>query len=400
MVRMAKRNRYQNKPQKNRKLTIIGRLLKLLLILANAVTALSLLLAFFSAYLPPSFSMTASYCGLAFPYLLLANFVFVGLWLIIDYRFSLISLSMVLMNINNIDRTFQLRPTEKPSVCASCVKVMSYNAKLFGLYDADTKTMRDIQRNKVYALFERERPEILCIQEYFWDGSGQLKFPTTDTILQLLHLDNVKRNCYQFFPINNKSKDYHYGMAVFSRYRILDGACVYSNDSSTNAAVYVDVKFKSDTLRIYNLHLASMHMNSEDYAMGKEIATKGIDDPYLDKKARLLSKKVEKAFVERQEQVSIVRAHIDSCHYPVIICGDFNDSPVSYAYHKVGHGMKDAFRESGGGRGKTYNGDAFPSFRIDYIFHDNRFKSFGYTTYDSLDVSDHYPIWTNISLLK
>ncbi|MBO4654975.1 MAG: endonuclease/exonuclease/phosphatase family protein [Bacteroidales bacterium] len=396
---MARRNRYQTKPKK-RKFAIVGKLLKIILILANTVVAVALLFAFLSAYLPPSVSITVSYCGLAFPYLLVANLVFVALWLIIDYRLSLISLSLVLININNIDRTFQLRPTEKPSVCASCVKVMSYNAKLFGLYDEETKTMRDIKRNQVYALFERERPEFLCIQEYFYDGSGRLNFPTTDTILQILHLDNVKRNCYQFFPINNKSRDYHYGMVIFSRYRILDGACVYSNDSSTNAAVYVDVKFKSDTLRIYNLHLASMHMNSEDYAMGKDIATKGIDDPNLDKKARILSKKVEKAFLERQEQVRIVRAHIDSCHYPVIVCGDFNDSPVSYAYHKIGHGMKDAFRESGGGRGETYFGDSFPSFRIDYIFHDARFKSFGYTTYDSLKVSDHYPVWTNISLLK
>lgn len=396
---MAKRNRYQ-KSQKKNKLSIVGKILKLLLIVANALVALSLLMAFLSAYLPPSLSMTASYCGLAFPYLLMANLGFVVLWLFIDYRFTLVSLSMVLLNINNIDRTFQLRPTEKPSVCANCVKVMSYNAKLFGLYDEETKIMRDIKRNQAYALFERERPEILCVQEYFYDGSGKLKFPTTDTIMQILRLDNQKRNCYQYFPVNNKAKDYHYGMAIFSRYRILDGDCVYTNDSSTNAAVYVDVKYKSDTLRIYNVHLASMHMDADDYAMGKEIASRGMDDPNLDKKAKLLSKKVEKAFLERQEQARTLRAHIDSCRYPIIICGDFNDSPVSYAYHKVGHGLKDAFRASGGGRGKTYNGEAFPSFRIDYIFHDDRFKSFGYTTYDSLKVSDHYPIWTNISLLK
>lgn len=396
---MSRNNRYQKKPKK-RKLSIIGKLLKLLLIVVNLVIALALFFSFLSAFVPPTVSMVVSYCGLAFPYLLLANFVFIVLWLPIDYRFSLMSLAMVLLNINNIDRTFQLRPTEKPPVCANCVKVMSYNVKLFGLYDEETKTMRDIKRNQIYALFDRERPEILCLQEYFYDGSGQLNFPTTDTIMKILRLDNPKRNCYQYFPINNKNRDYHYGMAVFSRYRILDGNCVYANDSSSNATIYVDVKFKSDTLRIYNVHLASMHMDADDYAMGREIASNGIDDPNLDKKARLLSKKVEKAFIERQEQVRILRAHIDSCHYPVIVCGDFNDSPVSYAYHKVGHGMKDSFRESGGGRGKTYNGEAFPSFRIDYIFHDSRFKSFGYTTYDSLKVSDHFPIWTNISLLK
>jgi len=392
--------RRQGKSKMKQKVSLVGRLLKLLLIVANGVLALSLLLAFASAYLPPSFSMSASYCGLAFPYLLMANAVFVVLWLIIDYRFALISLCAILININNIDRSFQLRPTEKPSVCANCVKVMSYNTKLFGLYDEETKTMRDIKRNQVYALFERERPEILCLQEYFFDGSGKLKFPTTDTIMKILRYDDPKRNCYQYFPINSKSKDYHFGLVIFSRYRILHGDCVFASDSSTNAAIYVDIKYKGDTLRIYNVHLASMHMNADDYAMGRDISAKGIDDPNLDKKARLLSKKVEKAFLERQEQAQMLRAHIDSCHYPLIVCGDFNDSPVSYAYHKVSHGLKDAFRASGGGRGQTYCGEAFPSYRIDYIFHDERFKSFGYTTYDSLKVSDHYPIWTNISLMK
>lgn len=395
---MSKRRQKQSKLKQ--KVSLVGRILKLLLIVANVAVALTLFLAFASAYLPPSFSLTASYCGLVFFYLLLANAVFVVVWLIVDYRFSLISVSMILLNINNIDRSYQLRPTEKPSVCASCVKVMSYNARLFGLYDEKTKTMRDIKRNQVYDLFSRERPEILCVQEYFLDASGKLKFPTTDTIIDILHFDNVKRNCYQFFPINSKSKDYHFGLAIFSRYRILQGDYVFKSDTSSNAAIYVDIKYKGDTLRIYNVHLASMRMDANDYAMGKEIVSHGMDDPYLDKKAKILSKKVGKAFLERQGQAETLRAHIDSCRYPVIVCGDFNDSPVSYAYHKIGHGLKDAFRTSGGGRGHTYCGDAFPSYRIDYIFHDSRFKSFGFTTYDSLTVSDHYPIWTNISLLK
>lgn len=395
---MARRRR--KKSTIKQKVSVVGRIFKLLLIVINTTFALMLLLAFVSAYLPPSVSLIASYCGLAFPYLMVVNAVFVVLWLPLDYRFALISMCVILLNINNIDRNFQLRPTEKPTVCASCVKVMSYNAKLFGLYEQSTKTIRDYNRNQVYSLFARERPEILCVQEYFWDGSGKLDFPTTDTIMSILHLDNKKRNAFLFFPVNNKYKDYHYGMAIFSRYRILGGDSVFVSDSSSNSAIYVDVKYKADTLRIYNVHLASMHMDADDYAIGREFAIRGIDDPNLDKKARILSKKVGKAFLERQNQAEVLRAHIDSCRYPVIICGDFNDSPVSYAYHKVGHGFKDAFRASGGGQGQTYCGDAFPSYRIDYILHDERYKSYGYTTYDSLKVSDHYPIWTNISLLK
>lgn len=392
-------SRRRNNKKKNDK-SLLGFILKLLLIVLNCVAAFTLLMALLSAIFPPAWIMLASYCGLAFPYLLFINLGFVFIWLFIDYKYALISLILVLANINNIDKCFQLRATEKPEVCANCLKVMSYNAKLFGLYETDDKFQRKQARDEIFRLFRKEQPDILCIQEYFWDSSGKLNFNTRDSILAIMHIRDAKRNSFEYFHINNKAKNYHYGTAIFCKYKIVNADYVDLGDSSSNTAIFVDIKFKADTLRIYNVHLASIHMDVEDYAMGREIASNGIDDPYLDMKAKILYKKVGNAFTTRQHQVKALRAHIDSCQYPVIICGDFNDSPVSYAYHKVGHGLKDAFRESGGGRGQTYAGDAFPSFRIDYIFHDKQYNSFGYTTCDSLKVSDHYPIFTNISILK
>ena len=98
---MAKRRQKQSKLKQ--KVSFVGRIFKLLLVVVNVAVALTLFLAYASAYLPPSFSLTASYCGLAFPYLLVLNAVFVIAWLVIDYRFSLISLGVILLNINNIE---------------------------------------------------------------------------------------------------------------------------------------------------------------------------------------------------------------------------------------------------------------------------------------------------------
>lgn len=395
---MSRRN--TNNKKKSNRISFIGAVMKILLLIVNIVVAAALLAAYISQVLPPSVWLLVSYCGLAFPYLLIANLVFVLLWLPIDYKYSLVSLLVILLNINNIDRCFQLRATPRPEVCASCVKVMSYNARLYGIYDSENAFERNQKKDKIFDLLRQERPEILCIQEHFVDKSGKLHFTTTDSIMSILHFDDYKRHCYEYFIAHNQSHDYHYGMAIFSRYRILNCDYIDMGDSSNNVSIYVDIKFKNDTVRIYNVHLTSIGMNADDYAMGRDISSNGMDDPHLDKKAKRLYDKVGKAFIKRQYQAKILRAHIDSCPHSVIICGDFNDSPVSYAYHKVGHGFKDAFRESGGGKGQTYCGDAFPSFRIDYIFHNKDFKSFGYTTFDSLKVSDHYPIMTNISLLK
>ncbi|MFT5904240.1 MAG: endonuclease/exonuclease/phosphatase family metal-dependent hydrolase, partial [Flammeovirgaceae bacterium] len=103
------------------------------------------------------------------------------------------------------------------------------------------------------------------------------------------------------------------------------------------------------------------------------------------------------AFTRRAKQVEQVKAHSIESPFPVVICGDFNDTPVSYSYATISDGLVDTFRESGGmGIGSTYLG-AFPSFRIDYIFHSEDLESAEYTRYEE-GISDHNAIsslvWT------
>jgi endonuclease/exonuclease/phosphatase family metal-dependent hydrolase len=94
--------------------------------------------------------------------------------------------------------------------------------------------------------------------------------------------------------------------------------------------------------------------------------------------------------------VDILSAHIRQSPYPTIVCGDFNDTPVSYTYHKMRGKLVDAFIESGSGIGNTYLGN-FPSFRIDYIFHSKSFRSCCFRT-DRINMSDHYPVMCTLSL--
>ena len=119
-----------------------------------------------------------------------------------------------------------------------------------------------------------------------------------------------------------------------------------------------------------------------------------------DKKAKILYEKIGLAFDIRKEQAKVLNRHIKSCPHYTIVCGDLNDSPASFAYNKVANNLKDSFRESGKGTGKTYLGETFPNFRIDYILHDKAYKSYGHTVGTSISISDHYPVYTWISLLR
>ena len=76
----------------------------------------------------------------------------------------------------------------------------------------------------------------------------------------------------------------------------------------------------------------------------------------------------------------------------IIICGDFNDSPISYSYKKIRGDLHDSFIEKGFGLGSTYIGD-FPSYRIDYIFHSDDLECISFKKIRR-NYSDHYPIIT------
>lgn len=367
---------------------------KFLLIVVTIVSAVALFFSFLAKIFPPSFSSTIAYCGLLFPYLLLLNFAITVIWLVVDFTWALIPAVFILLNVNNIDKHFQFRSIEKPEVCANCLKVMSYNARAFNIYNPDQKSMN----RRVIKFLQNEKPDILCIQEYSYDKTGKSGFNSTEAIINALNVKDNERTHKILLPYKNKL-GYQFGMAIFSKYRIVGGGFVETSDSSSNKSMYVDIRFNSDTIRVYNIHLTSMHLDSTDYETGKAIWA-GAYDSTFNNKAQKLSSKISMAYVLRQRQAKDVHAHISECPYPVILCGDFNDSPASFSYNKIMHGLKDSFRSSGKGTGTTYIGKDFPSYRIDYIAHDKQFNDFQYTVCRDLDVSDHYPIYTYISIVK
>ena len=150
----------------------------------------------------------------------------------------------------------------------------------------------------------------------------------------------------------------------------------------------------SDTVRIYNVHLESIRLQPEDYILANNQKEHSQNDKKKEVTAKEGSERIlrrlKKAFILRGAQADLVAEHISKCPYPIILCGDFNDTPVSYAYKKISSTLTDAFIESGNGTGQSYAGD-FPSFRIDYIMHSKGFRAYNYETiYEQM--SDHYPI--------
>ena len=177
-----------------------------------------------------------------------------------------------------------------------------------------------------------------------------------------------------------------FGLITFTSYPIINmGEIRYTK--SKNLAIYTDVLINSDTVRIFNVHLQSYRINPQDY---KIIDSPGIDDEKDIKEIRELGGKLKKGFQMRAQQVGEIKAVIDKTPYPVIICGDFNDTPVSFSYQQLLGDFNDAFVESGSGLGRTYIGK-LPSYRIDNILHSDYFQSYNFKV-DNFRISDHLPV--------
>ncbi len=178
------------------------------------------------------------------------------------------------------------------------------------------------------------------------------------------------------------------GTAVFSRCPIVNKGMLPFDASYSSSCIYFDIVKGADTVRIYNVHMESYQLDEEDRRFVKEI-TKGNADN-ITENVKDIGSRMIKANKRRAKQALQISVHLQSSPYKVILCGDFNDTPLSYTYHMLKRGLKDSFIEAGRGLGNTYIGE-FPSFRIDYVLHSPSFRTVGYAR-DQVVWSDHYPV--------
>ena len=352
----------------------------------NILVIIFLLLSYAASYISPDGNFWwLQIIGLAYGSILVVNFCFVAFWMLMRNKKFLFSLFAILLGFGKIFGIMQARfPQEQQTTNSKqqTIRVMSFNVRLFDLYNwfhnSDT-------RKKIFDFIKKESPDVICFQEYYHSDPthNNTEFSNNDTLRSIIPA------AYSHIEYNLTLHDHdHWGIATFSKYPIINKQAVHFKKRGGNIFIYSDVVIAEDTLRIVNAHLESIHFKEEDYRYIENIST-DVEQEDVTGGIRILQR-MKRAYGHRARQVDILKDTINRSPYPVIVCGDFNDTPSSYTYHKIANGLMDSFRESGSGFGKTYAG-LFPSFRIDYIFHDPRLKSFNYETHNQ-KLSDHYAI--------
>jgi len=359
--------------------------LRSLLLILNSLVVIALLFAYAASYISPARYWFFAFFGLAYPYILLLNLFFVLVWLLFWKRFIWISILVILLGFNQILSIIQFRKGSAQIVPVGTVKIMSYN--VHSLYETHKSKGKRRMLSKVTDFLVQQNPDILCIQEFFLRSEDSLK------VLQKFTMGLSTRYYYMKNYVEIQDKRKIFAIATFSRYPIT-GMGHFRINNRNIFAIYTDLAMGRDTIRVYNIHLESIRFGKNDYSFYAQLTdqAKEPDDNFdLSEGSFKIFSKLKKAFVIRANQVDILKENIKHSPYPVIICGDFNDTPASYTYHQMTSGFHDSFCKAGTGfLGSTYAGN-FPSFRIDYILYDDAFTASNYSK-NGIDLSDHYPV--------
>ncbi|MCK0110090.1 endonuclease/exonuclease/phosphatase family protein [Flavobacteriaceae bacterium S0825] len=327
----------------------------------NSLVAAVLLLSYLLPYVAPKNFAFLSVLSLAVPLLIILNALFMLYWLLKAKKQLLLSGLVLLLGYSYVGSLYKFSSSKNVEEDNN-ISIMNYNVRLFNLYNWIDS---DSVEQEIIELIKDDNPDVISFQEYHPHERIDLSF-------------------YKYKYEKLSGNRVKYGQAIFSKYPIIGSGSVEFPNTANNA-IFADIVKQDDTIRIYNLHLQSLHIDANVENLKKEDSEKLIN-------------KVSETFKMQQEQAELFIKHKEHSPYKMVICGDFNNSPYSYVYKEIKDDLKDSFEEAGNGFGRTFNFKYFP-VRIDFILVDDAFEVNSFKVFEE-KLSDHYPIRAKVSLHK
>lgn len=359
-------------------------MLDLVIFIISVLAAAMLACAYLAKNIHPQNSWVFAFAGLSAPVLYIMNILLVLYWAI-RWRWPVFIPGVILLiGIGNLNLFF--KPSfskEYYSKEPGSTVVMTYNVT--GFLHEDGNRKKTSSTDSLTAFINRYSPDILCLQEFqAWSAGAKNHIDT------MLGMKYNRTN----YPITN-GKGVGWGLAIYSNFPIVSsGDMVFPG--STNSAMWADIVVKKDTVRVFNCHLqtTSVDISDREYISNQEFI---FDTQDREEKVKGIASKLKKNYMIRAEQADSLAPVIHSSPYKVFVCGDFNDTPMSYTYHKIKGKLADTFREKGKGMDShTFRG-LFNLFRIDYILHSPEIKALNYST-PECEYSDHKAVVAGFSI--
>ena len=338
-----------------------------LVLAANICIILMLWLCVGLTFVSPDAMPRLSLLTLLFPIFLIADLCFIILWLLFRSRLVLVPIASVLLVAGYVLDYCPLHFLAGSSEAAdSTLTIISFNVGYM---------KNDEQREELIRFINTSDADIVCLQEL------------SKTFIKT-HQEWIDSTGYQYLQSGSE--------AVLSRYPFLSDTIHISYPTRSNHSMACWIDCLGDSVLVINNHLESNKLSPEE----KDEYSSAIKDPNseaLKSSSRLLVGKLSEATAYRGAQTDSIRALAErNTGHPVILCGDLNETPISYTYQQLARSLTSAYRQAGCGPGFTYSQRSFP-VRIDHLFFSREWECTSCRVDRTVTSSDHYPLIVRLS---
>lgn len=359
--------------------SLLSKVIDTLLVLVMIGVSVATLLSYLAPTFNPYTFWYIAFLGLGGQFLMLANVIFMLIFVIKKSRWALMPIAVFLIGIGYIGDFLQMSLVTKynsdEKASRNELKIMTYN--VHGFFALGSSSFYSANLDSIVSFISRENPDIVCLQEY------QLINRKDHSAIEA-QMSAWKYRAMSYLVDDNYHK---WGLAVFSKLPLTNATAIRFADRE-NSSMFVDVQFRDATIRLFNNHLQSTRFNSLNRA---ELRSEDAE-----KAARLVGSTLRGSYKVRAFQADTIASIIKQSPFPTIVVGDFNDTPMSYVYNTIKGDMEDTFREKGESYQYTYK-PLKSLFRIDYILHSKGFETISqdspYTSW-----SDHKPVIARIKV--
>jgi endonuclease/exonuclease/phosphatase family metal-dependent hydrolase len=367
----------------------LRRFTKNIFVVSNSIIALFFLAGAYVKYFSPAHWWFLGLFTFILAYLLLALIIFFLFWLFRKSLWCGISLIAIISAWHAVVNIFPFNLSSSFSIQKKSgnLRVMSWNVEQFNI--RHYKDHPEVKQ-EMFDLINKYDPDIACFQEVVAGDKkkGINYFPDIQKALRFSDY------LYSYSVADDFDRYHHFGRIIFSKLPIITKQTVVNYPNDYNATFqYIDVLKDNDTIRVFNVHLQSLKFTKANLSY---LDKAGLNSDSNITESKSIISKIKTGFIKRSIQANFIKDEIDHSPYPVIVCGDFNDVPNSYAYETIGAGLQNAFVEKGSGIARTFS-TISPTLRIDNIFTDKKFTVVQFTRVKKL-LSDHFPIFADLFL--
>lgn len=360
-----------------------------------------LLAAAFSDYINPTWWVIPSFLGISFgPILCVSVLWFILLLILRRWHSAVIMAISLLLVFEPARRICPIHPFGDPSPLTETdsgkpiekidsLRIFSFNTNLMG----QTHLSRIKEKIPVISIIRKSKADIVCLQEY---GFTLKKGGHTE-----IELRNELRDIYPYYDYMPNDGRKALGIALYSKYPIKKGTRVDKRKKGYFSAMYYQVEIKGQRIGIVNMHMRSNLIKMRDRVLYDEM----IDHFETDSLQRIrtgMMRSLANAYRHRASDAAMLSHYLLDNHpkgMPLLVCGDMNDTPVSFCYRSLRQaGLDDSWQEVGNGTGRTYHQHHF-WFRIDHMFHNERLRPLHMRVRKDVLLSDHYPIEATFQIL-